>query len=404
MDPKILEMRRKRTELIEEAEGILDKAESEKRDLDENEDKRYKEIIAEVNKNKESESRYVELKGLGEEVRKYDVHKPEPEEKKGGIDKEEHRDAFMRWMRHGDKGLADAERRALVEDSTGQILVPEDLEAEIIRALPTLTIMRELAGVRTTTRDRLRLRSLTEIDMGWGKLETGSDITEGTPVPSDEYMYVEDLAGLAKIGRDELSDADASIESYLVDSFSQKRAEKEDTAFTVGTGHTNKQPAGVAVNTSITTVNLDTADTITVEDLIELIYAVPAQYRKNGAFLMHSQCEMAIRSLRWSGDGTHYTGGFLWEPSVQAGRPNTLLGHPVHNQDDMNYPADAVAANVIVFGDFKAGYKILDRAGMTMQRLDELYAESGMVGFLAYFRVGGGVVRTNAFRALYNNT
>ena len=121
---------------------------------------------------------------------------------------------------------------------------------------------------------------------------------------------------------------------------------------------------------------------------------MPARYRKNGAFLMHSKCEMAIRNLRAEvADG--YYGDFLWQPSVQAGRPNTLLGYPVHNQDDMKYPADTVAANVVLFGDFKAGYRIIDRAEMTLQRLTELYSEAGLVGFKIHKRVGGSVMRAS---------
>ena len=239
--------------------------------------------------------------------------------------------------------------------------------------------------------------------MGWGKLETGSDPTETTPTPSSAYIYIEDLTGLTKIGRDELQDADYNLKSYLADSFARARAETEDTAFAIGTGHANSQPDGIAVDGDITDINLDTADTISVEDLIELVYTLPAKYRKNGAFLMNSMTEMAIRNLR-AEVASGYYGDFLWQPNVQAGRPNTLLGYPIYNQDDMNYPADATAAKNILFGDFKRGYRIVDRTQMAIARLNELYAEAGLVGFLAYFRVGGGIVQTDCFRALYNNT
>ena len=401
---KLLEMRRKRTDKVEEMRALLDKAESENRNLTDEEVKQYDAGMTEIEKMKAQEERYVKVNDLETEVGGFEPIKPEPDEKKAkDPDAELRSQAFFNWMRHGRSGMSDIENRALVEDVTGQILVPEDLLAEIIRALPELTIMRNLTTPRTTNRDRVRIRSLTEVSMEWGKLETGSDVTETIPVPGEDWIYVEDLTGLAKIGRDELQDADYNLRAYIADSFANARAETEDTAFAIGTGHANQQPDGIAVDTDITNVNLDTADTITVEDLIELVYTLPAKYRKRASFLMHSQCEMAIRNLRAEVAEGFY-GDFLWQPSVQEGRPNRLLGYPVYNQDDMNYPADTVAAKNIIFGDFKAGYRILDRAQMAIARLDELYAEAGLIGFLAYFRVGGGIVRTNAFRALYNNT
>jgi HK97 family phage major capsid protein len=78
----------------------------------------------------------------------------------------------------------------------------------------------------------------------------------------------------------------------------------------------------------------------------------------------------------------------------------------MYNSSDMIVPASTNVDRSIValFGNWKYGYVIVDRMGMSVQRLNELYAESGQVGFLFHARVGGGVVRSNAFRALNNNT
>jgi len=404
---RYFEFQRKITALKEEGLAILDKADSEKRNLSDEENTKLEEFKAEKQKTERTRNEYVEAKGLQSEIAnlgKRDALKPDPEGKNAKDDDAELRShSFMKWMRQGRNGLSDIENRALVEDATGQILVPEDIMTEIIRVLPGLTVMRGLVTPRTTTRDRVRIRSLTEVSMGWGKLETGSDVTETIPVPAEDWMYVEDLTGLAKIGRDELQDTDYNLKAFIADSFARARAETEDTAFAIGTGHANQQPDGIAVDAHITNVNLATADAIVVNDLINLVYTLPAKYRKNASFLMNSQTEKAVRYLRAEVSAGYY-GDYLWQPNVQAGKPNSLLGYPVYNQDDMNYPADEVVAKNIIFGDFKAGYRILDKAQMSIARLDELYAESGLVGFLAYFRVGGGVVRTNAFRALYNNT
>jgi len=56
---------------------------------------------------------------------------------------------------------------------------------------------------------------------------------------------------------------------------------------------------------------------------------------------------------------------------------------------------------VAIFGDLRSGYRILDRLGITIQRLTELYAEYGLIGFRVHYRVGGGVIRPNALRVLH---
>jgi len=281
-----------------------------------------------------------------------------------------------------------------VEDTTGQYLVTPELETIIERTLPTLTIIRPLVTVRPITKDRLKLRSVSEVAVGWGKLETGAPITESHPIPGEPtYQNVEDLYGLAKLGEDELDDSDINLQTLLADSFARAIGEAEETAFAVGAGHDSEEPEGITVNATIlaATRSVITSNAVVVEDFLRLIYNCPAQYRKNGAFMVKSSTELALRELRASGyDATHH-GQFLWQPSVQAGKPATFLGYPIYPQEDLAALAGAVAV-IAIFGDFKQGYRILDRRGITIQRLVELYAEAGLVGFKLRKRVGGGAI------------
>ena len=320
---------------------------------------------------------------------------PVPGDSKDNRQPNEKKAAFFKFMREGKPALSPEEKKALVSDETGQILIPEELESEIYRELPKLTVIRSLATVRQTKSDRIRRRSLTEVTVGWGKLETGTTITESTMTPSDDYQYVEDLYGLTKIGEDELMDTDVALESITTDSFSRAIAEAEDTAFVIGTGHANKQPEGILNGTVVSRVNAGQAGAITADDILKLIYEVPAQYRQNGVLIVNSKTELAIRLLK------DKNGQYLWQPSLQAGRPNSFAGYPVYNQEDIpDIPSAGTAADVAIFGDIRSGYRIIDRLGMTVQRLVELYAEAGLVGFKVHYRVGGGVIRPDALRIL----
>lgn len=321
----------------------------------------------------------------------------------GGDDAQQRRSAFMQFVRRGRAGMA-PEQRALVENTAGEILVPEDLEAEILRSLPDLTVIRALASHRPISTNRVRRRSMSEVSVGWGKLETGGQVlTDSMPgVPTEEWTYAEDLYGLAKIGEDEFDDSDVNLEAYLTDSFGRAIGEAEDTAFVKGIGHASETPVGLFSAVGGVSSLVSTAGTygttganapgVLVDDFKALVYAVPAQYRRNGTFLTASATELALSQVKDT------NGQYLWQPSNQAGRPNTFLGYALANQEDI----DAIALNKAIglFGDFQAGYRVYDRQGMTLQRLVELYAEEGMVGFKVRARVGGDVVRPEAFKIL----
>lgn len=300
--------------------------------------------------------------------------------------------AFYKWVRGGREVLSPEEKKALVEDATGQYIIEPELDAEIERLLPQITIVRGLSTVRTIGTDRIKMRSMGGVSVGWGKLETGTEITESDLTPgAPTYQYVEDLYGLALIGEDELADSDVNLEAILAEEFARALGEEEEEQFILGTGHTYQKPEGITVNATLITNTATTAaaGAIIVEDMMDLMYVCPTQFRRNGVFIVNSATELALRKLR-AGGSTTTDGPFIWEPSTQAGVPNTLLGKPIYTQDNMKTLADTAQA-IAIFGDMRQGYRIIDRSGMSLQRLTELYSESGLVGFKIHKRVTGGV-------------
>jgi len=327
------------------------------------------------------------------------IENPDNKTEKPG--QKEYKAAFFNFIRTGVMKLEEKaqqyaqEFKALVSDTTGQILIPEELESEIYRALPKINVIRRYALIRGTTRDRIRRRSLTEVAMGWGKLELGKEVVETTVVPGEEWQYVEDLEGLAKIGKDELADSDVAIEATIIDSFARARSDAEELGYILGPGHSDQQPEGILNGSVVTRVTTAAADAVCVDDFLNLIYAVPRQYRADAVLLVPSTTELAMRKLKSATEEL-----YLWQPSVQAGKPATFAGYPVENQEDIPAIGSAAECDVAIFGNLRAGYRILDRQGMTMQRLTELFATSGMIGLLASSRTGGSVIRPAALRIL----
>lgn len=99
----------------------------------------------------------------------------------------------------------------------------------------------------------------------------------------------------------------------------------------------------------------------------------------------------AVRKLKDS------TGQYLWQPSLTAGTPDTLLGRPVKTSAYM--PVIAAGAKPIAFGDFSY-YWIADRQGRSFKRLNELYAANGQVGFLGSQRVDGKLVLSEEVKVM----
>lgn len=411
--PTSIELRQQRTRVVEQTRELVDRAETDNRDLDATERESYtrlntefEQLTGRIQRVEEQEARELET---ADEIPNPDDPGGNPAGRggRGGrgyresnlpddAPDREARMAFLDMIRYGN-GIS-PEARALVEDAAGQILVPEALETELRRSIPALTVIRNIVSQRNLTRDRVRRRSLDEVTVGWGKLETGGQVlTDSMPaVPTEEFTHVEDLYGLAKIGEDELDDSDVDLEAFVQDSFARALAEAEDTGFTVGAGHGSEEPVGfMTAGGGVTAVDAGQTGAVTIDDFKALIYAVPAQARRNGRFVLASTTELAISILKDANDQ------YLWQASNQAGRPNTFIGYALENQEDVPaIPAGGVEAKVAAFGDFMQGYRAYDRLGMTLKRLEELYAEDGMIGFKVRRRVTGDVVNPAYLRLL----
>ena len=305
----------------------------------------------------------------------------------GDLDKK-----FLAYMRGT---VGPSEVKALVEDDTGRILVSPEVEREIGVRLQEEVILRSLATIKTTMKDRIEVRELEEEPTAeWGVLETGSDVPESSLKPkAAKFVNVCDLNSLTKIGVNELMDSDEDLAAYVSEIFAKIVAEKEDEAFIAGTGwDAAKQPEGIITNATLLTNAVPTAaaGAITTEDMLDLVYSVPKRYRRNGSFIVHSHTELALRKLRARGgsEANGMEGPFLWLPSVAAGMPNTFLGRPMYTDDVLGTLAGA-AEVIAVYGDFRSGYVIYDRLGTSIQRLSELYAEANLVGFKLHKRVAG---------------
>ena len=128
-----------------------------------------------------------------------------------------------------------------------------------------------------------------------------------------------------------------------------------------------------------------------MDNVIDLYYSLKAPYRRRATFVMHDQTVKNVRKFKDS------TGNYLWQPSVKEAEPDRILGRPVYTSVYM--PTIASGAKTVLFGDF-AYYWIADRQGRVFKRLNELFAVTGQIAFLATQRVDGKLILPEAMKVL----
>lgn len=273
-------------------------------------------------------------------------------------------------------------------DTDGGYLVPIEFERQIITGLEEANVIRSIAKTITTSAERKIPVAATHTTAKW--TAENAAVTESNPTFAQKTIDAFKLTDLVKVSLELLQDSMFDLESYIAAEFARAFGVAEEEAFCVGTG--TGQPTGIFTENGGTvgvTANSPTA--ITVDNLIDLVYALKSPYRRNAVFLMK---DITVSSLRKLKDNN---GAYLWQPSVQAGQPDRLLGYPLHTSPYA--PAVGAEALPIAFGDF-SNYWIADRMGRTVQRLNELYAGNGQVGFIATERVDGKVILSEGIQLL----
>lgn len=312
-------------------------------------------------------------------------------EKKDGELSDEQK-AFHGYLTRGDRA-PELKTLTVSDDPQGGYLAPAELSTEFIRDLVEFSPIRPLATVRSTTAPSVSYPRRTGItNAKWkGEIQTqeGSDPSFGqVEVPIREINTFVDISN--QLLADSAGAAEAEVRLALAEDFGQK----EGLAFVKGS--TNLEPEGLMSNADVQATKTGHASTLgsaPADLLISHYYSLPAAYRARGTWLMNGSTLSAIRKLK---DGA--TGVYLWQPSYQAGQPETILGRPVIEVPDMDDVGSA--AEPIAFGDIATAYRIIDRVSLSILVNPYLRATDGIMRIHATRRTGAAVVQPNAFRKI----
>ena len=314
-------------------------------------------------------------------------------EGKTGRATDEYRKAFWNAMRtRAGEGLDPTVKNALKisTDSEGGYLVPDEFERTLVEALEDENIFRRLAKVITTASGDRKIPVVASKG-------TASWIDEEGTIPESDDSFGQVSIGAYKLGtmikvsEELLNDSVFQLEPYISREFARRIGNKEEEAFFIGDG--SGKPTGILAATGGAQLGVTTAGAtaITLDEVLDLFYSLKAPYRNKSVFIMNDSTVKAIRKLK---DGQ---GQYLWQPSIQAGTPDTILNRPLFTSSYV--PAIEAGAKTIAFGDFSY-YWVADRQGRVFKRLNELFAVTGQVGFVATQRVDGKLILPEAIKVL----
>lgn len=299
--------------------------------------------------------------------------------------------AFTGFLRGGRESLSAEEVRTLrvSDDTAGGYLAPTEFVAEVIKGVVQFSPVRQVATVRTTGAGSVTLPKRTGTVTGRWVDETETR-TETGETYGQAVIPVREMAFFIDVSTKLLEDAAINVEAEIAMDAAEEAGRLEGAAFVNGDGV--KAPMGFMQDTGVSFTANGHASNLSSDALITLMYAMPAAYRNAGTWMMNGTTLATIRKLK---DGQ---GNYLWQPSYQAGQPETVLGRPVVEAPDM--PDIGADAFPVVFGDFGRAYRIYDRLAVSVLRDPYSIATTGKVRFHFRRRTGGGVVLAEAIRKL----
>ncbi len=318
-----------------------------------------------------------------------------------------HQKAFEAYVRTGEDGALRGlvlEGKALstaVAGDGGFLVDPQmsDTIRSVLRSTASLRQVATVVNVDAVSYDVLIDR--TEAASAW-TVETGSVAETDTPNLERIVIPLHELSAMPKASQRLLDDAAFDVETWLAGRIAERFARAEAATFVNGDG-VNK-PRGFLNRPQVANsawawgslgfIPTGAAGAFVASNpadvLIDLVYALGAQYRARATFVMNSRTAGVVRKLK-DADGR-----FLWADGLAAGEPARLLGYSVLILEDM--PDIAAGAAAIAFGDFAAGYTVAERPDLRILR--DPFSAKPHVLFYATKRVGGDVSDFAAIKLL----
>lgn len=320
---------------------------------------------------------------------------------------QQYKSGFFKLVRTGNlESLSVDERKAMSvgSDPDGGYLVPAPTVGHIVAKVYEQSVIRQLASVQTISTNELEgIVDNDEAEAGWvAEMDARNDT--GTPQVGKYRIEAHEMYAQPKVTQKLIDDAAVDVEVWLAGKVADKFARVEGAAFMTGNGV--GKPRGIFAYPTAATGDDTRAwgtfehvktgangdfHTTKADPLQDLIGAFRDRYLQNATFLMRREVRTRIRKMKEATSDR-----YLWEPSLQAGQPDRLLGYPA--RVDQYVPALSAGSLSLGFGDFREAYTIVDRIGI--RTLRDPYTAKPYIRFYSTRRTGGGAVNFEAVKFL----
>lgn len=320
-----------------------------------------------------------------------------------GVDNQncQQKQAFLEYITQGNNGF---QKKALTsrDGPTGGYLIPAVVTERIGQALNRISPLRSLARVTNISTDSLELLlDKGNADVGWVS-ETAERKETETPELAKVRIPAHHIYAKPRASQKILDDASIDIENWLVGKVAEKMAAAENAAFIHGDGENKPAgflqydvvPVGEGTWGKLECLNTGLDGKLkNIDVLLDTLNAMKPQYLNGAVWLMSRSAVSALRKLR-----DEMGGASLWQPSLVAGTPDTLLGYPVVISDDMPTLTEGKQSKSVVFANFYEAYQIVDRTSLHVLR--DPYSSKPYVEFYVTKRVGGDVINFDAIKVI----
>lgn len=406
MSSRVLELRERRQKLWDDMKELLDSAERNNRDMSSEENESWEKRNAEL----EEITREIENREKAEKLEER-LAAPQPEPQVNGHRAAPPRptvtyeSAFKAYLRGGQRNLDNAQIRILNDNvpeeiralsttgTAGGYMIPQAFLNDMVRVMKAFGAVQRVA--RTITTESGASMPFPSVN---DTANVGAILGENTQVAEQDVAWTQKTLGafmytskLVRVSYQLMQDSAFDVEGELRDMLGERIARIQNTHFTTGAGTT--EPTGLVTGGTVG-VTAAAATAITSDEIINLVHSVDPAYRQSGRarFMLNDAVLATIRKLKDGNDN------YIWQPSMQAGVPDSLFGYPVEVNQAMAAPA--IDAKPVAFGDFYEGYLIRTVRGFQLLRMDERYADYLQVGFLGFSRADGLVRNAAAYRVL----
>ena len=303
---------------------------------------------------------------------------------------DEYKDAFWNMIRNRGDQMAVRNALSVGEDTEGGFTVPDEFERKLIQALEENNIFRQLATViRTNSGTRKIPIANDTMEAQW--IDEGEEIPETNTKFGQTTLSAYKLGTMIKISNELLHDSAFDLANYIAQRFGVCMGNAEERAFFTGDG--DKKPLGILADVGGAELGVTAAEEelVTFDEIFDLYYSLKSPYRRTAQFVCNETLLLQLMKLKDKNDN------YIWKPSLDVAKPDTILGRPIRTSSFM--PGIAKGEKVLLFGDLK-NYWVADRQNRTFRRLNELYARTDQVGFLTTQRVDGRLILPESVKVL----